>query len=132
MALSDAYYFVNDVKARPRTISATQRKNRFLTAAIFLSWVGLEGAVVDELRRVRQNGHKGKFPRGLRDKLEFLFTLKDKTFDIAEYDKYRQVRNTLAHPDRYGGFPPDWKLANEIFEYCVASVKAFYPYNIHF
>jgi len=62
MALSDAHYFLTQVSSLPRTLSARERKNRFMTAVIFLSWVGLEAAVVDELKRFRNAGRGGEPP----------------------------------------------------------------------
>jgi len=103
-----------------------------MTAAIFLSWVGLEAAVVDELRRCRIGGHGDAPPnRRLRDRVAFLFQAKNQPFDQATFDKLRRVRNELAHPSGFGGHAPDLALATETFEYCLGIVRAFYPYQIH-
>jgi hypothetical protein len=133
MALSDAHYFLTQVSSLPKTLSALERKNRFMTAVIFLSWVGLEAAVVDEFHRLHSADHIGEFPkRRLRDRVAFLLQAKSQPFDQATFDRLRRVRNELAHPSGFGGRAPDSKLATETFEYCLGIVRAFYPYQIHF
>ena len=133
MALSDAHYFVTQVSSRPRTLSARERRNRFIRAVIFLSWVGLEAAVVDELHRLRNVGHSGKLSkRRLRDRVAFLLQAKNQPFDQAAFDRLRRVRNELAHPSGFGGQAPDSAVATETFEYCLGIIRAFYPYHIHF
>jgi hypothetical protein len=132
MALSDAHYFLTQVSSLPRTLSAVERKNRFMTAVVFLSWVGLEAAVVDELRRCRNAGLGSEPPnRRLRDRVAFLLQAKNQPFDQAAFDRLRRVRNELAHPSGFGGHAPDSALASETFEYCLGIVRAFYPYQIH-
>ena len=132
MALSDAHYFLTQFGSLPRTISALERKNRFMTAVIFLNWVGLDAAVVDELRRCRNAGRGGEPPkRRLRDRVAFLLQAKNQPFDQAAFDRLRRVRNEMAHPSGFGGHAPDSVLATETFEYCLGVVRAFYPYQIH-
>ena len=131
IAFSDAYYMLNQVKGLPDTISGLEHRNRCITTCILLSWVGVEAAVADELRRLRKQGYSGTLPTHLRGGVEFLLNRKNAQLDLENFKKLKKLRNDLTHPTAVLLQPPTEASADASFNYCIDLVKAFYSFGLH-
>lgn len=131
--LSDAYFYLNLAKGLPSIATASEYIDRNTRTCVLLAFSALEAAVSSEMAKVKASGYTGPIPKPIGKRLSILMGLKHQPFDEQEFLRHRNVRNRIAHPHPELVYPsPPVNVAEEIFEYCVSVIGAFYPHRVEF
>ena len=131
--INDAYVFMLEAKGLPETKSGQIRKQRCVRACILISWAAVEGCleVALELWNEKRSPF-GPFPVPLKQRLTtVLKTLRKRNMNGAKYTRLRRIRNELTHPKPDKAGPKlTVKQAETTFAFCIATIRAFFPYRI--
>jgi hypothetical protein len=131
--INDAYAFMLEAKGLPEIKSVRARRQRCVRACILISWAAVEDCleVAIELWGKKRTAF-GPFPTPLKQRLSAVQkTLRKRNINDAKYMRLRRMRNELTHP-KPDKAEPDLtvKQAETTFAFCIATIRAFFPYEI--
>lgn len=139
----DAFYFCNEAKGMPVVASTQDTLQRYLRAAVLLSWIGLEEVVRSCVQDLRSGGHVlSSLPKHLYGQVAYLLSSAGKPMvDRSEYNRFRRLRNDIAHAnewdkqlrlevkDALASFNCCFNIASDLLPHPLRHPKYFDSYN---
>jgi len=126
--IEDAYYYFFQAKGTSDTLHGTAVKQRHLRTAVLLGWVGVDDAVAAfALHRNLMWPRNCRGP-ALLPRLRFIWSeLNSPAPDPAEFSRYRDIRNGIAHPGGVADTLITVAQVDELLAYCKRTIRVMYP-----
>ncbi|HZO57541.1 MAG TPA: hypothetical protein VFB63_32820 [Bryobacteraceae bacterium] len=125
--MEDAYFCFYQAKGMPDTPQGTIIGQRHLRAAVLLGWVAVDDTIAAFARQSEIAWPKDCRGSAVFPKLQYICRAFESTAPgREEFDKFRALRNRIAHPDGAADTVLTVAEAEEAVGYCKRTIRLMY------